>query len=148
MKANKDNDYLQDRILQRQFNFSGMSAFQLQDAAMLEDQWGPLCDRTKEHLVAPDIAIVLQRNRLLTMAKNLADGREPEEPFLLANRLIVQQLSEPLAPVPEAPALDDATIEIIARGMDTVKVPDYAAAFDSNSLSEYSNYTWDQITEA
>jgi phthalate 4,5-dioxygenase oxygenase subunit len=148
MKANKDNDYLQDRILQRQFNFSGMSAFQLQDAAMLEDQWGPLCDRTKEHLVAPDIAIVLQRNRLLTMAKNLADGREPEEPFLLANRRIVQQLSEPLAPVPEAESLDDATIEAIARGMDTVKVPDYAAAFDSNSLSEYSNYTWDQkITE-
>jgi phenylpropionate dioxygenase-like ring-hydroxylating dioxygenase large terminal subunit len=147
-KGNKDNDYLQDRILQRQFNFSGFSAFQLQDASMLEDQWGPICDRTKEHLVAPDIAIVLQRNRLLTMAKNLAAGREPEDPFLLAARTIVQQLPEPLAPVPAADAMDNETIEQIARGMDTARVPDYAQAFDSNSLSEYSNRTWDQVAES
>jgi phenylpropionate dioxygenase-like ring-hydroxylating dioxygenase large terminal subunit len=147
MKANKDNDYLQDRILQRQFNFSGMSAFQLQDAAMLEDQWGPICDRTKEHLVAPDICIVWERNRLLTMAKNLAAGREPEEPFLLADKEIVQLPLEPLDPVPETNALDDATIDVVARSMNTVRVPDYAQAFDSNSLSEFAHRTWDSITE-
>jgi len=145
MKANKENNYLQDRILQQQFNFSGMSAFQLQDAAMIEDQWGPVCDRTKEHLVAPDICIVLQRNRLLTMAKNLAAGREPQEPFLLAERTIVQHLPEPLEPVPDAKTIDEATMETIVRGMNTARVPNYAQAFDSNSLSEYAHRTWDEI---
>lgn len=145
MKANKDNNYNQDRILQRQFNFSGMSAFQLQDAAMIEDQWGPICDRSKEHLVAPDICIVLQRNRLLTMAKNLAAGREPQEPFLLAERPIVQQLPEPLEPVPDAKVLDEATMETIVRRLNTARVPDYGQAFDNNSLSEYAHRTWDEI---
>jgi phenylpropionate dioxygenase-like ring-hydroxylating dioxygenase large terminal subunit len=147
MKANKDNNYLQDRILQRQFNFSGMSAFQLQDASMLEDQRGPICDRTKEHLVAPDINIVLQRNRLLTMAKNLAAGRELQEPFLLAENPIVQRLSEPLEPVPEANTADEAMMDRIARGMRTARVPNYAQAFDDNSLSEYAHRTWDEVTD-
>jgi hypothetical protein len=80
------------------------------------------------------------------MAKNLVAGREPEEPFLLAEKPIVQQLSSPLEPVPEANALDEATMETIARRMNTARVPDYAQAFDKNSLSEYAHRTWDEIT--
>ena len=146
-KGNKDNDYLMDRILQRQFSYSGLTAFQRQDAAMLEDQWGAICDRTKEHLVAPDISIVQQRNRLLMMAKNLAAGKEPEEPFLLASMPINQQLPEPLDPVPAGTSLDEETAEKIARIMKTARIPDYAQAYDDNSLREFANRTWDTVEE-
>ena len=30
--------------------------------------------------------------------------------------------------------------------MNTARVPDYAQAFDKNSLSEYAHRTWDEIT--
>jgi phthalate 4,5-dioxygenase len=145
-KGNKDNDYLQDRILQRQFSYSGLTAFQRQDAAMLEDQWGAICDRTKEHLVAPDLCLVQTRNRLLTMAKNLAAGKELEEPFLLAEREIVQQIfGDPLEPVPASNELDEATSDLIASRLNTVRVPDYSQAFDSNSLRALAHKTWDEV---
>lgn len=144
MKANKSNDYLQDRILQQRYNFSGMSAFQLQDTSMLEDQFGTICDRTLEHLVAPDIGIVHQRNRLLTMAKNLAAGKELEEPFLLAEKAIVQQMAEPLDPIPVADAIDEETMDLIAARCNTVRVADYPQAFDRNSLEAFADRTWDE----
>ena len=42
---------------------------------------GPICDRTTEHLGASDIAVIEWRKRILAMAKNLAAGTEPAEPF-------------------------------------------------------------------
>ena len=53
-KANKSNDYLQDRALQRNFNFSGMNPYPVQDFAMVEDQRGPRADRSRETLVSSD----------------------------------------------------------------------------------------------
>jgi phthalate 4,5-dioxygenase len=146
-KGNKSNDYLQDRILQSQFNFSGMTAFQRQDASMLEDQWGAICDRTKEHLVAPDISMVQQRNRLLVMAKSVAAGKHIEEPFLLAAKPIRQQLAKPLPPVSEGTTLTDETAEEIAKLMDTARIPNYEQAFDSGSLREFAFKTWDALVE-
>lgn len=80
-RQRKGNDYGYDPVLQRQFNYSGVVPFPTQDLMMIENQWGPIADRTREHLVASDRAIIGVRRRLLKMAKALAEGIEPEEPF-------------------------------------------------------------------
>jgi len=76
----RTNDYNIDRELQRGESFSGIAGFPVQDMAMVEDQRGPIADRTKEHLVSADRHIIHVRNRLLRAAKGLAAGTEPPEP--------------------------------------------------------------------
>jgi len=49
--------------------------------AMMEDQRGPLMDRTREHLASSDAAIIQVRRRLLGAARALAEGKEPEAPW-------------------------------------------------------------------
>jgi hypothetical protein len=41
----------------------------------------PIADRTKEHLTSSDYAIIKVRRRLLSAAKALAHGLEPEAPW-------------------------------------------------------------------
>jgi hypothetical protein len=48
---------------------------------MMEDQRGPLMDRTKEHLASSDAAIIQVRRRLIGAARALAEGKEPEAPW-------------------------------------------------------------------
>jgi hypothetical protein len=48
---------------------------------MMENQWGPIADRTKEHLTSSDEQIIHVRRRLLRVAKMLDDGIEPSEPW-------------------------------------------------------------------
>jgi nitrite reductase/ring-hydroxylating ferredoxin subunit len=79
--ANRSNRYGFDGVIQRKYNYSGLPSFMIQDFLVAENQWGPIADRTREHLVASDRHIILNRRRLLSMAKALADGKEPEEPF-------------------------------------------------------------------
>jgi phenylpropionate dioxygenase-like ring-hydroxylating dioxygenase large terminal subunit len=79
--ANIHNDYLQDRVAQKQFTFSGIKCFPLQDIAMGENQWGPIADRTQEHLCSSDYHIIYWRRRLIKTAKALAAGVDPVEPF-------------------------------------------------------------------
>jgi nitrite reductase/ring-hydroxylating ferredoxin subunit len=80
-EANVHNDYLVDREKQREFNYTGIKTFPLQDIAMMENQWGPIADRRREHLTAMDYQIIHVRQRLLKAAKALAQGVEPEEPW-------------------------------------------------------------------
>nr|ART39641.1 J209 [uncultured bacterium] len=80
-KANVWNDYEVDRLGQKTFLYSGIKTFPLQDIAMMENQWGPLADRTKEHLVAMDFHMIYLRRKLLRTAKALRDGIEPSEPW-------------------------------------------------------------------
>lgn len=80
-KANKGNDYLMDRITQRNISYTGIGPFPIQDLAMMEDQRGSLVDRTKEHLVSSDSAIIRVRRHLLDAAKALSEGIEPNEPW-------------------------------------------------------------------
>jgi len=75
--ANKHNDYLIDRVMQRNFNFSGIKSFSTQDTALIEDQRGPIMDRNNERLVSSDAAIIQVRRRLLGLATDLMEGREP-----------------------------------------------------------------------
>ena len=81
-KANVFNDYEIDRLAQKHYSYSGIKTFPLQDIAMMEDQWGPLADRRKEHLTSMDYQIIHLRRRLLKTAKELAQGIEPKEPWL------------------------------------------------------------------
>lgn len=84
--ASKENDYLLDREMQRTTNYSGIWGVHDQDRALAENSL-PLSggdrgilDRTEEHLVSSDRAIVTARRRLIKMAKDLADGTEPSLP--------------------------------------------------------------------
>jgi phthalate 4,5-dioxygenase len=80
-KDNVTNDYNVDRVAQKNFTYTGIKTFPLQDIAMMENQWGPLADRTLEHLTSSDYQIIYVRRRLIKAAKALAEGIEPTEPW-------------------------------------------------------------------
>lgn len=75
-RANRSNDYLIDRAMQRSVNFTGIKGIQAQDMAVIESM-GPIYDRTKEHLGSSDTAIIALRRRLLSEVRDLARGIEP-----------------------------------------------------------------------
>jgi len=81
LKDNIHNDYNVDRVAQRTFSYSGIKAFPTQDVALVENQWGPIADRTREHLAASDRQIIQLRQRLVAAAKALIQGSEPKEPW-------------------------------------------------------------------
>ncbi len=81
-KANVWNDYEVDRLGQKTHLYSGIKTFPLQDIAMMENQWGPIAKREKEHLVSMDYSMIYLRRKLLRAAKDLAQGIEPKEPWM------------------------------------------------------------------
>ena len=77
MVRNKANRYLQDRESMKSKSFSGIGHnFQAQDACVIEGA-GPIQNRTKEHLVTSDKAIVAARKLLLKGIQDVKDGRDP-----------------------------------------------------------------------
>jgi phthalate 4,5-dioxygenase oxygenase subunit len=80
-KDNVTNDYNVDRVIQKNYTYTGIRTFPLQDIAMMENQWGPIADRTQEHLTSSDYQIIHIRRRLLKAAEALAAGQEPTEPW-------------------------------------------------------------------
>lgn len=82
-EAEIGNDYLVDRELQRTDNFTGIRGVSAQDRAMQEGMRptaagaGGLVDRTREHLIRSDRAIVAARRRLLKLVRDLEQGIEP-----------------------------------------------------------------------
>lgn len=81
-KANVWNDYEVDRLGQKSFLYSGIKTFPLQDISMMENQWGPLAKREREHLVTMDYHMIYLRRKLLKAAKDLQNGVEPKEPWI------------------------------------------------------------------
>jgi phthalate 4,5-dioxygenase oxygenase subunit len=79
-QANLQNDYLVDRVAQKNFSYSGIKTFPLQDIALIEAQWGPIAKREYEHLASSDYMIIYVRRRLLKAAKELMQGIEPVGP--------------------------------------------------------------------
>ncbi len=74
-KANKSNDYLIDRELQKSGNsYTGMKGLGVQDSG-IQESMGPIADRTAEHLLAGDAAIVKLRALLLQTLKDHAAGK-------------------------------------------------------------------------
>ena len=81
--ANKDNDYLIDRVAQKAgTTYSGVEGIAAQDAS-LQESMGPIVDRTKENLVSTDNGIIMARRRLRAAVTALRDkdelppGRDP-----------------------------------------------------------------------
>jgi len=72
--ANKDNDYLIDREAQRRGDsYSGVKGIAIQDGS-LQENMGPIVDRSKERLVATDVGIVKARHKLREAARALKDS--------------------------------------------------------------------------
>jgi phthalate 4,5-dioxygenase len=77
--AGLENDFFQDREVQKTQTYSGIPEFWAQDAA-LQLSMGAITDRTKEHLGTSDLAIIAVRRRLISAAKALRDrGEVPAE---------------------------------------------------------------------
>ena len=77
--ANRDNDYLIDRELQKTGTYTGVRGLAEQDL-MIQQSQGYIVDRTKEVLTATDAVVVKFRRTLLEGAKALAAGDEPKAP--------------------------------------------------------------------
>jgi hypothetical protein len=93
---NQDNDYGIDREMQRTQNFTGLPGNRVQDA-MATESMGAVPDRSKEHLGTTDMAVIIMRRRLMSMAQDLAKGIEPpilRDPGLFRVRPINTTTSE------------------------------------------------------
>jgi phenylpropionate dioxygenase-like ring-hydroxylating dioxygenase large terminal subunit len=75
-RLNKDNKYLIDREMQKAENYTGIQGINTQDHA-IQESMGPIVDRTKEHLVPTDRAVITARNILLRAAKTVQEGGDP-----------------------------------------------------------------------
>jgi phthalate 4,5-dioxygenase oxygenase subunit len=75
-RRNAQNRYLQNRDEMNR-SYLGMGRnFPTHDLFVTESQ-GPILDRTKEHLVSSDIAIVRTRRLMLAAIRDIAAGKEP-----------------------------------------------------------------------
>jgi phenylpropionate dioxygenase-like ring-hydroxylating dioxygenase large terminal subunit len=74
--ANKTNDFLIDRAMQRTVNFTGIWGVNEQDRG-LQEGMGRIVDRSREHLGTADQATIAGRRALLRMARDLQEGIEP-----------------------------------------------------------------------
>jgi len=75
-RANRGNDYLQDRQVQRTVSFSGIRGIWAQDRTVTEGM-GAILDRTKEHLGPSDVTVIQMRRLLLTAATALQEHGTP-----------------------------------------------------------------------
>jgi phthalate 4,5-dioxygenase len=78
--ATAANDYLIDRQIQKDKNFTGIINVREQDMAIVETM-GPILNRTIEHVGTADLAIIAYRRLLLRLARSLQDGRELYAPY-------------------------------------------------------------------
>ena len=76
-RANKDNDYLIDRVAQKERRaYSGVHGISEQDAS-LQESMGAIQDRMQEKLLSTDKGIVMARRMLEEAARGLMQGKEP-----------------------------------------------------------------------
>ncbi len=75
-KANKSNQYMIDRSVQRSLTYTGIKGIPVQDQACTESM-GTIANRTKERLGTSDTAIIQARRRLMSAAKQLLQGDRP-----------------------------------------------------------------------
>jgi phthalate 4,5-dioxygenase len=73
---NAANDYLQDRVMQKSVNFTGIEDFLNHDACATESM-GAIFDRSQEHLGVSDKAVIAVRRFLINTVKELQNGKEP-----------------------------------------------------------------------
>jgi phthalate 4,5-dioxygenase oxygenase subunit len=108
--ANIDNDYLIDRVAQKERRtFCGVSGIGEQDAAVQESM-GPIEDRTRENLVGTDNGIIMTRQRLMKAARAVQAGLPPPGVNAAAQRVRAFAAVLPRAtPLHAAPEMQIAT---------------------------------------
>jgi len=75
--ANKDNNYLIDRELQKSgTSYTGIKGIGRQDCS-IQESMGPIADRTIEHLGMSDSVIIKLRRLLLQTLREVESGKEP-----------------------------------------------------------------------
>jgi len=75
-QANRQNDYLIDRAVQRTESFTGIDGINVQDRA-IQESMGRIVDRSKEHLGPADKAIIQMRRLLRQAVKTVEEGGTP-----------------------------------------------------------------------
>jgi phthalate 4,5-dioxygenase len=75
-KANRQNNYLIDRAVQRSLSFTGIDGVNVQDRA-IQETMGRIVDRSKEHLGPADKAIIQLRRLLRRAVDTAAAGGMP-----------------------------------------------------------------------
>ena len=76
-KANSDNDYMMDRVAQKEKRaYSGIFGFAAQDYS-LQESMGTIQNHETEHLLPTDKAIVMARRMLQEAALGLEEGQNP-----------------------------------------------------------------------
>jgi hypothetical protein len=75
-KANRDNNYLLDREVQRTETYTGIDGINQQDRAVQESM-GRICDRSKEYLGPADKPIIQARKLLRQAIKTAEAGGSP-----------------------------------------------------------------------
>ena len=75
--ANKANDYLLDRGVQRNETFTGIEGINAQDRA-IQESMGRVVDRSREHLGPADKAIIQARKKLRDAIRTVEAGGVPE----------------------------------------------------------------------
>ena len=75
--ANKSNDYLIDRTVQREESFTGIEGINAQDRA-IQESMGRIVDRSREHLGPADKAIIQARKKLRDAVRAVEAGGTPE----------------------------------------------------------------------
>jgi len=108
--ANISNDYLIDRVAQRERRtFCGVSGIGEQDAAVQESM-GAIEDRSKENLVGTDNGIIMTRQRLLKAARAVQAGLAPPGIDATSQRVRAFAAVMPRAtPIHAAPEMQIAT---------------------------------------
>ena len=117
--ANKNNNYLIDRELQKARSFTGIFGIRNQDLAVQEDQDGTICRREEEHLGVTDRGIVGMRRMLLSLAKNLQKGIEPpqvQKPQAFRARSVAIDASRDVDPVALFLSAQPKTVEASSLG--------------------------------
>jgi len=74
-RGNWENRFGQDRTTMKE-RWGGFGGLEQEDAAVSLSM-GPIFDRTREHLVPADAAVMYTRRLLMTMARDMAAGTEP-----------------------------------------------------------------------
>jgi phthalate 4,5-dioxygenase len=75
-KANRQNNYLIDRAVQKTLSFTGIDGVNVQDRA-IQETMGAIVDRSKEHLGPADKAIIQLRRLLRQAVHTASEGGAP-----------------------------------------------------------------------
>jgi hypothetical protein len=76
-KANRENNYLLDRLVQKSESYTGIDGINVQDRA-IQESMGRIVDRSKEHLGPADKAIIQARKLLRQAVKAVEAGGSPD----------------------------------------------------------------------